>query len=70
MTLTNIESVAAIEVMGGARKGGKVQFGNRNAMIIYEVGRHFCAKAAQRLGMGHITDFPRPLFGRVLINED
>jgi hypothetical protein len=52
--------------MGGARKGGKVQFRNRNAMIIYEVGGHFRAKAAQRLGMGHITDFQRCGFGRVL----
>jgi hypothetical protein len=55
-----------MEVMGGARKGGKVQFGNRQEMIIYEVGRHFRAKAAQRLGMGHITDFQRCGFGRVL----
>jgi hypothetical protein len=52
--------------MGGARKGGKVQFGNRNAMIFYEVGRHFRAKTAQRLGMGHIADFQRRGFGRVL----
>jgi len=52
--------------MGGARKGGKVHFGNRIAMIIYEVGRHFRAKAARRLGIGHITDFPRPWLVRVL----
>ncbi len=44
MTFTNIESVAAIEVMGGARKGGKVQFGNRNAMIITKKAGIFTVK--------------------------
>ena len=44
MTFTNIESVAAIEVMGGAGKGGKVQFGNRNAMIITKSAGIFTIK--------------------------
>jgi hypothetical protein len=44
MTFTNIESVAAIEVMGGAGKGGKVQFGNRNAMIITKSAGIFALK--------------------------